>query len=247
MPDGLIPAQTDAAEMPLLPPIANATAMFERLKELKKEMLSEDDYQTYSQKDPKTKKWVDKKFVKRSGCEKYSIGFGLSTMIVSTQVVPSNDGITQVICTARVYRGTRAVESNGACSSLEKRKKVYKDDVWTGDYEKKDAAQMLHNVTAHAQTRAIDRAILQFIGSGEISMAEISGTNMANNAQSNNTAAPPANTTAAPNNTAPANKDPNAPSDKQLSYIQNLGYTGAPPNTKQEASDIISRLKGGSS
>ena len=55
MPDGLVPAQTAMPEMPLLPPITNATAMFERLKELKKEMLSEDDYQAYSQKTQRPK------------------------------------------------------------------------------------------------------------------------------------------------------------------------------------------------
>ena len=46
-------------------------------------------------------------------------------------------------------------------------------------------------------------------------------------------------------NQTQSNNSPNPPSDKQLSYLTSLGYTGIPPKTSFEAGKLIEDLKAG--
>lgn len=46
-------------------------------------------------------------------------------------------------------------------------------------------------------------------------------------------------------NESQSNNSPNLPSDKQLSYLTSLGYTGIPPKTSFEAGKLIEDLKNG--
>ena len=85
--------------------------------------------------------------------------------------------------------------------------------------------QIPHNVTAHAETRAANRAILKFLGKGDVSAEELGGLT-------------------SDNYTAP--KGPREPpTTDQMDELEKLGYTGGVPVSKNGADMILADLRKG--
>ena len=166
------------------------------------------------------------------------MGLGLSVEIVKTECKKDEDGLWLAIVTARAIAGRRFIEATAACYEMEKwvkEPKLDKDgnEIWE-DGKKvctdtkippSNPQQIPHNVTAHAETRAANRAILKFLGKGDVSAEELGGLT-------------------SDNYTAP--KGPREPpTTDQMDELEKLGYTGGVPESKNGADMIIADLRKG--
>lgn len=108
-----------------------------------------------------------RQFTKRSGFQKLSAAYGISTEILSTTtetVTRDTDDGTESILIARavaraVHPSGRHADGDGACSSNEKR------------FRKGDQ-RLEHNLSSTAVTRAVNRAISNLIAFGTVSAEE---------------------------------------------------------------------------
>jgi len=101
-----------------------------------------------------------KPYIKRSGWRKIALAFNISVEILSIQHEKlENDYIVRVRARATAPNG-RISEGIAACSKSE----------FTGKREKMGT---IHNIEATASTRAINRAISDLVGGGEVSAEEI--------------------------------------------------------------------------
>ena len=163
---------------------------------------------------------------KKSGWVKLAQVFNLSTAIISVSepIKVGNEIIITVIAQAIHMKSGRFTQATASCSTREKY-------VWIWENGKKhhkvqsDDEQLLHNVSSHAQTRAVNRAIASWLGVPDISSEEMSGTRQDSNKNGNVTRAN------------------NGPTDKQLGMLRYLKYVGDPPKSVKEASDLITKLK----
>ena len=139
------------------PDVEGTVNALKKFLELKEEVLQENDTVMIS----------SKKYIKRSGWRKIALAFNVSTEIIS---VERDYGSDLKICHVKA----RAIAPNGRVSE---------------EIASCDSAEFqgnikftIHNVETKAATRAINRAISNLVGGGEVSAEEIEqGENNANN------------------------------------------------------------------
>jgi len=139
------------------PDVEGTVSALKKFLELKEEVLQENDTVMIS----------GKKYIKRSGWRKIALAFNVSTEIIS---VERDYGSDLKICHVKA----RAIAPNGRVSE---------------EIASCDSAEFqgnikftIHNVETKAATRAINRAISNLVGGGEVSAEEIEqGENNANN------------------------------------------------------------------
>ena len=139
------------------PDVEGTVNALKKFLELKEEVLQENDTVMIS----------GKKYIKRSGWRKIALAFNVSTEIIS---VERDYGSDLKICHVKA----RAIAPNGRVSE---------------EIASCDSAEFqgnikftIHNVETKAATRAINRAISNLVGGGEVSAEEIEqGENNANN------------------------------------------------------------------
>ena len=177
------------------PDITLIKKSLEHMSKVKKEILKDDDYQMVG----------DSLHVKKSGCIKYALGFGLSTQVIDAKCTKDEDGklVAVVIARALHVPTGRFTEQVASCHEREKFYKEKKRDehgnvmydngktLYTGNKIAQDLEQMHHNLIATAGTRALNRAILAFVGTAEVSFNELSSTDAARNASPTTTSDDP--------------------------------------------------------
>ena len=118
-----------------------------RFEEFKRRVLNEDDYAVIK----------GKKFVKKSGWLKYALACSLSLEKRDEREEIRDDG-------TRVYHYTyRAIAPSGR----------FADAVGSASSDERDFAHEIHDVRALAQTRAMERAISNLVGGGELGAEEL--------------------------------------------------------------------------
>ena len=132
--------------------IQEAKAQFEEYQQLREELATEDDIVKISGKEHPTKSFV----------RKVSRFFNLSCEITEDEAIEVGGEIIGWKASARAtHIGTgQYQEADGSCEMS----------------EKSEDQQTIHNVRAHAITRAKNRAILDLVGFGEVSAEEINST-----------------------------------------------------------------------
>jgi hypothetical protein len=132
----------------VLPNVAMAKQAMAQFEQIKKEILSEND----------TINIQGRKYIKRSGWRKIALAFNISTEIIKIER-ENIDGKYVVRVTARATAPNHRVsEEVGICDSSE----------FTGNLK-----GTYHNIESKAVTRAINRAISNLVGGGEITAEEI--------------------------------------------------------------------------
>jgi len=132
----------------VLPNVEQAKKAMTQFEQIKKEILSEND----------TINIQGKKYIKRSGWRKIALAFNISTEIIKIER-ENIDGKYVVRVTARATAPNHRVsEEVGICDSSE----------FTGNLK-----GTYHNIESKAVTRAINRAISNLVGGGEITAEEI--------------------------------------------------------------------------
>jgi len=134
--------------------IDQAVEAFEQYQQLKNKLKKEGDFVTFKtsqgEKEAPTKQW-------RVKLERF---FGLSVEIVERWETKEEDGSITYHKKARVIHPKTGLfhEATGACNTKEK---------------ERDGAKKYHNAESHAETRAKNRAVLEFVGFGEVSAEEM--------------------------------------------------------------------------
>ena len=210
------------------PDVEGTVSALKKFLELKEEVLQENDTVMIS----------GKKYIKRSGWRKIALAFNVSTEIVS---VERDYGSDLKICHIKA----RAIAPNGRISeeiaSCDSTEFVYEDKD-----NKKQVKFTIHNMETKAATRAINRAISNLVGGGEVSAEEIEqgeNENKPVNGSSNGTNGS-GNVDFNPEKKEPA-------SIKQKNFIKSMmenmnlevDYDALDRMTKFEAHDRIEQLK----
>src|SRR5690606_7109498 len=149
--------------------IEQALEAFKQYQELKKKLGNSDDFQAIRTKDGGVKYHPKKSFVR-----KVQRFFNVSCEIIQDEPLRDEKGqIIAWLAKARaIHMGTGAYqEADGSCGFDEKVDKYGKPD---------KKRQTIHNIRAHAITRAKNRAILDLVGFGEVSAEEIVGDDYIN-------------------------------------------------------------------
>jgi hypothetical protein len=132
-----------------VPDVKGAVDVMKQFQSLKRDLLNEtEDIVTIA----------GKKHVKRSGWRKIALAFNISTSIVSVEHEKTDDRyIVRVRARATAPNG-RFAEEIAVCDSSE--------------FEKGRLEATLHNIETKAATRAINRAVSDLVGGGEVSAEE---------------------------------------------------------------------------
>ena len=132
------------------PNVQAALEVMKAFQELKQKVLDANDTVTIS----------GKQYIKRSGWRKIAMAFNISTEVVKIEREKIYDKtyVVRVIARARAPGG-RVSEEAGVCDSTE--------------FERGNLQGTLHNIETKAVTRAINRAISNLVGGGEVSAEEI--------------------------------------------------------------------------
>jgi len=132
------------------PNVQAALEVMRAFQELKQKVLDANDTVMIS----------GKQYIKRSGWRKIAMAFNISTEIVRVEREKIDDKtyVVRVIARARAPGG-RVSEEAGVCDSSE--------------FERGNLQGTLHNIETKAVTRAINRAISNLVGGGEVSAEEI--------------------------------------------------------------------------
>lgn len=156
---------TDLIVMPAVTPEEAKLAM-QKYQDLVAAICTKDDYQ----------KIEGKNFRKKSGWRKIATAFNLSTEVVeerSEQIGKTFVWHFTVKATAPNGRYTVGV---GSCDAFEKAKladgKYQRYDKWAKRYVEA-TPNSVHNIRSTAETRAVNRAISDLVGAGEVSAEEI--------------------------------------------------------------------------
>lgn len=134
--------------------IEQAVEAFDEYQKLREKLEREGDFVEFKTREGKkkapTKQW-------RVKLERF---FGLSVEIVREWETREEDGSITYHKRARVTHPKTGLfhEATGACNTKEK---------------ERDGAKKYHNAETHAETRAKNRAVLEFVGFGEVSAEEI--------------------------------------------------------------------------
>ena len=144
--------QTQGQIMVVRPNVQAALDVVQAMQDIKARLLDENDVVEIQ----------GKKYIKRSGWRKVALAFNISTEIVSVEREKIGDiYVVRVRARASALIGKgiiRISEEVGVCDSSE----------FTGNLK-----PTLHNIEAKATTRAINRAISNLVGGGELSAEEI--------------------------------------------------------------------------
>ena len=131
------------------PDVDAAIESMKAFQSLKAKLLGQDDTIMISKK----------QYIKRSGWRKISLAFNIATEIVQVERTEQEGKfVVRVRARAKAPNG-RVAEDLGVCDSSE--------------FERGNLTPTLHNVESKAATRAINRAISDLVGGGEISAEEI--------------------------------------------------------------------------
>jgi len=131
------------------PNVVEAVSTMRAFQELKSKLLDENDVVQIE----------GKKYIKRSGWRKIALAFNISTEIVEVSR-EEKDGKYIVRVKARaVAPNGRISEELGVCDSSE--------------FENGRLKPSIHNIETKATTRALNRAISNLVGGGEVSAEEI--------------------------------------------------------------------------
>ena len=127
-----------------------------RFEDFKRQVLTKDDYVEITTR----KTGERKKYIKKSGWLKYALATGISLQLVSESKEVTPEGKT-------IYHFTyRAIAPNGR----------YADAVGSASVDEREFARRVHDVRALAQTRAMERAISNLVGGGELGAEELLGS-----------------------------------------------------------------------
>lgn len=130
-----------------------------------REILDDSDYQGAG----RNRDGTPRKFVKKSGWRKIAAWFDLSIELLRDQVERDEHGnVTRACVWARaVAPSGRAADGDGYCDSAEER------------FQDARGRQKLENdLRGTATTRAVNRAISNLVGMGDVSAEEISGSDL---------------------------------------------------------------------
>lgn len=143
--------------------IEDVVKQFHLYQELKTKLSTKDDFQTFKQKVKKPNggyEWKDKAFPKKSFVRKVQRFFNISCEIIQDE--PLRDGSGEIIAwiakVRAIHLGTGAFQDGDGSCSFD---------------EKADNGKTIHNIRAHAITRAKNRAILDLVGFGDVSAEEL--------------------------------------------------------------------------
>lgn len=128
--------------------VGEAVAAFDEYQQLRKQLMQDGDYADISGKKHPTKSFV----------RKLQRFFNLSVELIQDEGLYDPDGeLIGWICTARaIHSNGASMQSTGSCSFDEKR----------------PAQRTLHNIRAHAETRAKNRAVMDLVGFGDVTADE---------------------------------------------------------------------------
>lgn len=152
---------------------ADARAAMQQYFELCEAVLSDDDYQEFTQKKKVDGRWVSetKRFKKKSAVKKLQTFWNVEVTAPEAHRDDMGDGhfAFRVRAVARCKNG-RVVEAWGGCSTLEERFDVSQFDNESAEKfewrRKKALARAYHDVLSTAETRATNRAVMNAIGVG---------------------------------------------------------------------------------
>ena len=174
--------QDEAPKVSIMPTVSpqEAQEAMRAYLELCDAILTDDDYQTFSQWDPKLRQKVNKKFKKKSAAKKLQAFYSIDVEILreTYQELPEGNFGFVVIARASTKSGRRA-DAEGACSTAEERFDVaQKDDETAAQHaarKKKALARSFHDVCSTAGTRARNRAVMEVLGlgGGEVTAEEV--------------------------------------------------------------------------
>ena len=159
--------KNEIIEMKLMPAmnIDETVAAFKEYQSLKKKLEGKGDFIKFGtgkgEKEAPTKQW-------RVKLNRY---FGLCAEITKEWDTQENDNTTTYHKRARVthLKSGLFYEATGACNTGEK---------------ERDGAKKYHNAESHAETRAKNRVVFEFVGFGEVSAEELTGSHDNNHSQS---------------------------------------------------------------
>jgi len=180
--------------------IDEMVATFDEYQKLREKLEREGDFIEFStsqgKKKAPTKQW-------RVKLERF---FGLSVEIIKDWDTKEDDNSITYHKRARVtHLGSGLFhEATGACNTKEK---------------ERDMAKRYHNAESHAETRAKNRTVLEFVGFGEVSAEELTEVNKEEN----------------------GNKKVNPATPKQINYIKEkmIGSSKSTLKEKQEWNKLI--------
>ena len=146
----IVPREENNTQIIAKPNVQAALEVMKAFQELKQKVLDANDTVTIS----------GKQYIKRSGWRKIAMAFNISTEVVKIEREKIDDKtyVVRVIARARAPGG-RVSEEAGVCDSTE--------------FERGNLQGTLHNIETKAVTRAINRAISNLVGGGEVSAEEI--------------------------------------------------------------------------
>ena len=218
--------ETEQISVVVSPDVQGTVNALQKFLDLKERVLQSDDTVMIS----------GKKYIKRSGWRKIALAFNVSTEIIS---VERDYGSDFKVCHVKA----RATAPNGRIS----------DEIASCDSTEfqGNIKFSVHNLETKAATRAINRAISNLVGGGEVSAEEIEqGENVANNGESQATNGSNVKKNQSGNTDWDAEKKEPA-SMKQKNFIKSMmenmnleiDYDSLDKITKLEAHDMIDKLK----
>ena len=134
--------------MVVTPNLTGAVETMKAFQDLKTKLLDASD----------TVEIQGKKYIKRSGWRKIALAFNITTEIVSVEHEKIGDIYVVRVKARAVAPNGRVSEEIAACDSSEFRGSI---------------APSIHNIETKAATRAINRAISNLVGGGEVSAEEL--------------------------------------------------------------------------
>lgn len=163
VPNFNVTAQVAAGRLePLRPmPVATVTRAMAEYQSGLQALLADSDWQVFVGSNAR-----EQRFVKRSGWRKIATWFGLDLLVDDTTIVVSRDQDGRPL-RARVK--ARAVAPNGRIA----------EDVGACSIDERRFSKPEHDLVATATTRALNRAISNLVGMGEVSAEEIGDADLA--------------------------------------------------------------------
>ena len=142
------PEQKQGEIMVVQPNVEAAKSAMDAFQALKAKLLDANDIVEIQ----------NKKYIKRSGWRKIALAFNISTEIVSIEREKIGDVYVVRVKARAIAPNGRVSEEVGVCDSSE----------FSGNLK-----PTFHNIEAKAVTRAINRAISNLVGGGELSAEEV--------------------------------------------------------------------------
>jgi hypothetical protein len=132
--------------------VEGALQEWEVYQDLTTKLLNDTDYQSIG----------DKRFKKKSAWRKYMRAFKLSDEVLEKEIIKDDTGkVTEASFLVKVWSPDgRSAQGWGNCSKFENRR----------------FSKINHDIPSTAMTRAINRAVSDLIGAGEVSAEEMEGT-----------------------------------------------------------------------